>query len=339
MKLALDHARLSLCAFAGAGAIGQVLTRAPGVILRMERVLPIEAAMASAPGALCITPSRLRRIVVAFRRWGYDIVSLDDMRRRIAGGVKPPRFACLTFDGGYVDVHDYAWPVLRELSAPFAVYLNTNFADHLGEAWWLAPRPLVESTRRLGLYADDKEYRFLCDTPTQKRAVREALEDILWSLPRDSDIRYAVRDLCTRYGVSLSEFNRLFLTWDRLRQMADDPLVSLGAMSVSGAIFAKTDAANVRREMDMARSVVEAATGRRPAHLAYPFGHARALSRREVDIARDLGFLTAVTTRQAPLPRDAAHHLHMLPRIDVGGRFGAPRYLRLFATGAARPRR
>lgn len=219
MRRVSARAWLNLLAMAGAGQLSHRMTRSPGVIIRLERVLPLDEAMARPPGAAWVTPSYLRRLVLALRRWGYDIVSLDDMTRRIQAGVRG-RTACLTFDGGYRDVQRHAWPVLRSLQAPFAVYVMTNFADHVGEPWWLVPEALVARVDRIGFIADDKDFRFVCANAAQKREVRAAMEEILWSLPRDADIRLVVRDLCTRYGVDLAAMNRLFLSWDELREMA-----------------------------------------------------------------------------------------------------------------------
>jgi len=339
MSLARDHAWLNVLAGLGVGRLAQRLTRSPGVIFRMERVLPVDEAMAARTRALCVSPQRLHRLVVALRRWGYDIIALDELPARLERAQNDRRFACLTFDFGYRDVLRHAWPVLHALRAPFTVYLNTNFADHLGEAWWLAFDPLVAKSKRLGLVAAGKEYQFLCASPAQKRVVRAALADLIWALPSDHDIRFVMRDLCARYGIDLRSFNQLFLDWGQVHEMAQDPLVSFGASSLSAPVLTKIPRADVRRELDLSRSVIEAAIGRRPKHLSYPFGTARALSQREIDIARDLGFASAVTARQAIVPRGAAAPLiHALPRIDVGGALSAPRHMRLFASGAARPR-
>ena len=33
----------------------------------------------------------------------------------------------LTFDDGFADVHDHAWPLLRERGLPFTIYLTTAY--------------------------------------------------------------------------------------------------------------------------------------------------------------------------------------------------------------------
>lgn len=49
-------------------------------------------------------------------------------------------------------------------------------------------------------------------------------------------------------------------------------------------------------------------------HFAYPFGNARACGKREAQIARAVGFRTAVTTRRGTLFPDHPDDLYALPR-------------------------
>lgn len=57
---------------------------------------------------------------------GRDVVGLDEALRRADGGDDRP-CVVLTFDDGFADVHTAAWPLLRERSLPFIVYLSTAY--------------------------------------------------------------------------------------------------------------------------------------------------------------------------------------------------------------------
>jgi len=91
----------------------------------------------------------------------------------------------------------------------------------------------------------------------------------------------------------------------------------------------------VRAEMEMSRSVIEAALGRRPQHLAYPVGDPTSAGPREFRIAAELGFKTAVTTRPGVIFRAHREHLTALPRISVNGEFQSQRYMKVLMSGAA----
>lgn len=56
----------------------------------------------------------------------HDVVSLDAALDRLDVGDASPSVV-LTFDDGFADVYQNAWPLLRERSLPFTVYLATAY--------------------------------------------------------------------------------------------------------------------------------------------------------------------------------------------------------------------
>ena len=77
-------------------------------------------------------------MIAQLRRSRIDIVSLDEMYRRLNEGDIARRFVCITFDDGYRDKLQWAYPMLKKHEIPFALYIPTSFPDRLGELWWLA---------------------------------------------------------------------------------------------------------------------------------------------------------------------------------------------------------
>lgn len=56
----------------------------------------------------------------------HEVVHLDTALDRLAQGDDSPRVV-LTFDDGFRDVFDHAWPVLRHHGLPFTLYLSTAY--------------------------------------------------------------------------------------------------------------------------------------------------------------------------------------------------------------------
>ncbi len=57
---------------------------------------------------------------------GVDVVAIDEAHRRLVAGDERPSFV-LTFDDGFADVYEHAWPILRERELPFTVYLTSGY--------------------------------------------------------------------------------------------------------------------------------------------------------------------------------------------------------------------
>lgn len=54
------------------------------------------------------------------------VTSMDAAVRKLQGGDVSPSVV-LTFDDGFADVYDNAWPVLRDAGLPFTIYVATSF--------------------------------------------------------------------------------------------------------------------------------------------------------------------------------------------------------------------
>jgi peptidoglycan/xylan/chitin deacetylase (PgdA/CDA1 family) len=275
-------------------------------------------------------------VVKSLRRSKIDIVSLDEMYRRMTEGNFRRRFVCLTFDDGYRDVLQWAYPILRKHEAPFALYIPTSFPDRIGEMWWLALEKVIAGNSRVGLWMNGVEKRFDCKTAADKRDVFEHLYWWLRSHETEDEMRHIVRDLCARYGVDMKALcAELCMTWEDLAELAKDPLCTIGAHTVNHVMLKKVPEAAARSEMAMSRSVIEAAIGLRPQHLSYPVGDASAAGPREYDIAKELGFKTAVTTKPGVLFPEHRERLTALPRISLNGEYQQLRYVKVLLSGAA----
>jgi peptidoglycan/xylan/chitin deacetylase (PgdA/CDA1 family) len=149
-------------------------------------------------------------------------------------------------------------------------------------------------------------------------------------------MRNTVRNLAAFYQVDTAAIcSELCMTWAELSQLAADPLVTIGAHTVNHPMLAKLTKDAVRSEMDLSRAVIEAALSVRPEHLSYPYGDRGSAGLREFEVAAELGFKTAVTTRPGVLFPEHSRRLLALPRISLNGDYQRMRYVRVLLSGSA----
>lgn len=288
---AVIRAGLEALFFSGAHLMMRPFVGGLGVILTMHHVRPSRSGAFQPNRLLEITPEFFARLVQRLRKHRVDIISLDEMHRRLTEQDFGKRFVCLTFDDGYTDFLEHAHPVLRRHDVPFAMYVPTSFPDRIGEMWWLALEQVIAKTGRLGLLIDGREQRFDCRTASDKRELFEQFYWYLRSRKTEEELRAVVRDLCGRYGVDMKALcESLCMTWPQITELSRDPLATIGAHTVNHVILSKASDKVVRAEMEMGRSVLEAAIGVRPQHLAYPVGDLSSANVREFQIAQELGF-------------------------------------------------
>ena len=337
MKQTIIRTGLETLYFTGLHHFMRPLVGGVGAILTLHHVRPLRPDAFQPNHLLEVAPDFLERLLRRLKRAALDVISLDEMHARYISGDFKRRFVCITFDDGYKDLMRYAYPLLKQYQLPFALYIPTSFPDRLGELWWVALEAVIARNSRIGMVINGEDRHFDCGSVKEKRDLYDQVYGYLRSMKTEDELRHFVRDLCGRHRVDIASFCRdLCMDWQEIIDLAADPLVTIGAHTVNHNMLKKmADESAVRAEMEMSRSVLEAALGKRPEHLAYPVGDPTSAGPREFRIAAELGFKTAVTTRPGVLFKAHRDHLTALPRISVNGDFQQQRYLEVLMSGAA----
>jgi peptidoglycan/xylan/chitin deacetylase (PgdA/CDA1 family) len=229
-----------------------------------------------------------------------DIVPLDDAVRILA---EPPGrrsawrdLAVVTFDDGYMGVHEHALPVLHDLRMPATVFMATGYA---GTAHRLAHDRLWATLRELWRRRIPPAAASL---PAPEQALLDAstgagpgstLDRLISRLRHDQLVAVAAA-LEARLGRSeqdLPEESRL-MTWDELRELEANG-VAVGGHTVSHAVLANLPLSRARAEIDGCMRDLRQHLSPRDRHFAYPNGYYTPAVKRAV---RDAGFVSAVTT-------------------------------------------
>jgi peptidoglycan/xylan/chitin deacetylase (PgdA/CDA1 family) len=330
------RAGLGALYFSGAHVLLRPILSGVGAIFTLHHIRPRRAAAFEPNHHLEVTPEFLRATLDHLRSHDIDIVTLDEMHQRLIEKNFARRFACFTFDDGYRDNRDFALPVMREFGAPFTVFVSSDFAAGTGRLWWIALERVVAQTSLIEVTIGGLACRLDAPTAAAKQATYDRLHDWLRTLPGGHDVRREISALCARYGVDEAAIcPELCMNWDELRTFADDPLVSIGAHTMSHCNLAKQTEDMASHEMTESRTRIETALQRRVLHFAYPYGDRIAAGTREFALARLAGFKTAVTTRPGMIFSESAAHMTALPRVSLNGNYQNERILPVLTSGAA----
>lgn len=296
-------------------------TRGLGVVLTLHHVRPWHGRAFAPNRLLEVTPDFLDLTLTRARELGFDFVTLDEAVRRVTAGVSVRPFLHLTFDDGYRDVRDNALPIMRRHGAPGTLYVASGFAEHRAETWWLWLEEAILRADRILIDLGAGEIALPTKTAAQKSA---AWSTIYWGLRSGPEerLRAEAKRLAEEQGVDVWSFGReLCMTWGELREVAADPLVAIGAHTVTHPMLAKHPEDVARAEMAESRDAIRRELGTTPVHFAYPVGDRSAAGPREYALAAELGFETAVTTRPGHLTHEHARALTALPRASLNGHF------------------
>ena len=333
LKYSAIRASFELLWLAGMPRLFRLLSRSRGVIFTLHRVLPTPPADFSPNAILQVQPDFLDYCLERLGELDIDIVSLDEALERLASSKKGRPFVVLTFDDAYRDNLQHALPILRAHEAPFTLYVPTAFVDGVGQLWWQAIEDIIARQEAVAFSEDGETEYVETRTLAQKK---EAFDRLYWRMRKlpEPERLALLNDFTAAYGYDLHQQCReLIMDWQELRQFAGDPLCTIGAHTVHHYELAKLPLEQARNEIVQSVEVIEAQFGIRPAHFSYPLGGPLSCGPREFDLAAELGFRTAVTTRPGGLYPHHLHKLTQLPRVSLNGYFQTRRYVDVFASG------
>lgn len=248
----------------------------------------------------------------------YRVVSLGDvLARRRGGAALPPRAVLLTFDDAYADFADYAWPVLRRLGLPAALFVPTGHVGRSGSFWW---DRLYGSIR--GAAATDGWTSPVGPLPLRSPAERDAayraLRTHLKSLGHAEAMALVdavVAELATGELGTGEPAMPAVLDWGTLRRLAGEG-VELAPHGRSHALLTRLGPTDLDAEVAGSWADLRAEVEGAVAALAYPSG---AVSSDVEAAAARAGIEVAFTTRRGLNDLRAPGWLR-LRRINVGGR-------------------
>ncbi len=259
-----------------------------------ERSYPLDVDLISA------TPEGFAWQMAALREH-MTPVSLTKFADVLASGEPlPPRAVAVTFDDGFCDTYEHAFPVLRAYDIPATIFVSTDHVES-GEPFWFEfaahlmlrvppgalrvethPEALPSGTsieaRRHGITI---LHKLLKAYPNEKRTALTRQ----WAEQFGHLVDHRVREL----SGSISR--------DQILEMADGG-IEFGSHTVTHPNLALASDEQLDLELRSSKAVLEQRLGRAVRTLAYPFGVPGTYDHRVMARARSAGYSLAVSYRQ-----------------------------------------
>lgn len=291
-----------------------------GVILVLHRVLPEKShPRIIANSRIEITSRFLEQLIEFFLRLNYEIVSLDTVYERLTGSTTGRPFVCFTFDDGYADAREIIYPIFKKYHVPYAVYVVTAFPDRELSLWWYMVEDLVLEHDPVQFCYKKKDYFFTTTSHVEKEAAYTCIRELILSVPQEQ-VGEVIDAVFSSYPISARDYEDQQMTWDQIRELAHDPLVTIGAHTVHHYNLKQLTPGQVRLEILAGKERLEEEIGCPVHHFAYPFGSRDEVGAREFSLAAECGFHTMTTVREGNIFPAHRQHLECLPRVEITGR-------------------
>jgi len=127
LKTTIIRGGLEALYFSGANVLMRPFVSGVGAILTLHHVRPQRPDGFQPNRLLEVTPEFLERVLRFLRRQQLDIVSLDEVYRRLVEADFSRRFVCITIDDGYRDTLQYAYPILTKHGFTATLFVYTDY--------------------------------------------------------------------------------------------------------------------------------------------------------------------------------------------------------------------
>jgi peptidoglycan/xylan/chitin deacetylase (PgdA/CDA1 family) len=214
----------------------------------------------------------------------FEIVTLDALLAGESAGRKVVRPRCVvTFDDGWRDNYDLAFPVLRRHDIPATIFLTTDFIGTDRAFWHTELMYLLTCEKASSRLSADGVFRGYPEPVCHhlKRLARmggapgardvDPLIDTLKAHCDDDTIEELVQRLMNAAGVRrpLIPDRRFFLDWDQVRTMAASGM-EIGSHSCSHRILTRIPADRGDDELIRSKADIERHIGQTVKHFAFP---------------------------------------------------------------------
>jgi peptidoglycan/xylan/chitin deacetylase (PgdA/CDA1 family) len=259
-------------------------------------------------------------LVRFIRRVGQEceFVTLRELVDRWNRGVRYPRpLAVITVDDGYADFYTTAMPILADLKVPASLYATAGFVDGQCWLWWDALRYLLRAHPggKLELELSHRRVQVELGDAASRRAAWGTIADEL--VTRNEDRRQVITQLEASSGLQLpprptEEFAPM--NWAQLAE-AESAGIEIGGHTMTHAFLPGLEAADLQREIEDAKRLVEQHLKAPLVTFAYPNGMPVDYSPDVAAAIQAAGFVAAALAH--PRPFDAADRYRL-------GRWSAP---------------
>lgn len=301
------------------GVVSDPIYGGIGISFMLHRVLP--AALRdqyTINRDLAITPEHLDTVIRYLLKKGCRFASLDELYDTLQSGRRPDsKLVCLTLDDGYRDNLLYGLPVFKKYNIPVTIYVTNCFPHHTALLWWYWLEEALYSTDHLSIdtAALRRDYRWA--TPQEGTAIFPEIRMALKSLPK-AEITEAMKKTFSKDEESIhAECDILSLTWEEIRQLSADPLVTIGAHTMNHLSLRTLTDAELDYEILASKKELEEKTGQAVEHFAYPYGTIADAYTREYAFAKK-HFKTAVLNRRGNISLGQAAYTECIPRMPMG---------------------
>ena len=243
---------------------------------------------------------------IRYLKKNFNVISINDINKNFNLKKK----IVITFDDGYFDNFENAFPILKEYNCPAIIYIVTSFLDNKNYPWWSKIWRIIEANEHI--FYDQKKiditnkslkiktYSFFCEKIVMMK-----------NSEQNSFFNIINKDLNNHRIDKINEF----LSTDDLINLSKSELIEIGCHTHYHQNLKILSEEEFNDEINKSKLILEQTLGKKVNHFSIPFGTSNRFSERSIELLKKFNFKTIVTTESGNFK---IKKILRIPRIGIG---------------------
>ena len=224
----------------------------------------------------------------------YQIISMDEAVSQISKGEIKQESVVLTFDDGFRDNFINLLPVLKEHNVPATFYVNASVIDSKRNLWFQAVINFFFAIEENQVYVALNNHQYDLSTPGKRYQAAFHFMQFIQSEKKPEEFYPLIEALAGDKCLPCDE--DIHMTWNDLRILIDEPLITLGAHSLRHFPLSYCEPQLAESEIIESISQLEENLGITINHFSYPRGHQKDFNAHHISVLQAKNIKSATTT-------------------------------------------
>jgi peptidoglycan/xylan/chitin deacetylase (PgdA/CDA1 family) len=192
----------------------------------------------------------------------------------------------VTFDDGYIDNYELAYPVLKKLDIPATFFIPTKYIEERSLGWWDLTAYIIRNSDLKVATFRGKKYNLFH---------RENIINSLIALLKETDavdVENFISELSQSFEVeipSLQLQGQELMTWAQIIEVSRNG-ITIGSHTHEHTILSRQSSSEMKKQIRMSKKILERKINKKVESIAYPVGGYSHFNQDAKDISKELGF-------------------------------------------------
>jgi peptidoglycan/xylan/chitin deacetylase (PgdA/CDA1 family) len=210
-----------------------------------------------------------------------DLISIFKNKKKLS---RPS--SMVTFDDGYVDNYNLAYPILKHLNIPAIFFIPTGNIESRSLGWWDIIAFLIKKTEKSSIVFDDIEVSFI-DVDNAIKYFFEKMK--LEPYENTKKLLFKLSEACEVPFPSFDLQDNELMNWKHIREISDNGL-TIGSHTHSHRVLATIPFDEQKKELVRSKSILERETSNNVRSISYPVGFYSHFTKETQALASECGY-------------------------------------------------